>query len=55
MLSKASTFVRQTAQTQLKSMMSAQNARLFSTPTQELVENLKKLGIRNPNVVHNPT
>lgn len=55
MLSKASTFVRQTAQTQLRSMMIAQNARGFSAPTQELVENLKKLGIRNKNIVHNPT
>jgi hypothetical protein len=29
--------------------------RFFAAPTQELQDNLKALGIRNKNIVHNPT
>jgi hypothetical protein len=32
-----------------------QSARYFGAPTQELLDNLKKIGIRNTNIVHNPT
>jgi len=31
------------------------SARFFAAPTQELLENLKANGIRNKNVVHNPS
>lgn len=34
----------------------SQGARVFSTaPTQDLLDHLKKLGITNKNIVHNPT
>ena len=59
MLSKASNFTRHNA-SQISHMRSlilsgAQNARFFAAPTQGCLDHLKKLGIRNKNVVHNPT
>lgn len=51
MLSKASS-----SYTRLQSQFLVNSARrCFGTPTQELLDNLKAVGIRNKNVVHNPT
>lgn len=59
MLSKASTFAKLHASSQLNSLKSSvftgASARFFAAPTQELLDNLKNLGIRNKNIVHNPT
>lgn len=51
MLSKAASVTRM----QMRQVFGVQNARYFGAPTKELLENLKTLGIRNPNIVHNPT
>lgn len=53
MLSKACNFTR--LQCQLKTTNLVGAARCFGAPTKELQENLKTLGIKNKNIVHNPT
>ena len=60
MLTKASNFTRNLAQRQLSHMKAvvgsgARNSRSFVAPTQELMDNLKALGITNHRVEHNPT
>ncbi len=52
MLSKASSNFNR-LQSQFGLLTAAR--RCFGAPTQELQDNLKALGIRNNNVVHNPT
>jgi hypothetical protein len=57
MLAKASNLTRYQVGflSQARSVQGSLSSRYFAAPTQELLGNLKSLGIRNTNVVHNPS
>ena len=57
MLAKASNLIRYQVGllSQVRSVQGYVNSRYFAAPTQELLGNLKSLGIRNTNIVHNPS
>ena len=57
MLAKASNLTRYQVGllSQVRSVQGYVNSRYFAAPTQELLGNLKSLGIRNTNIVHNPS
>jgi hypothetical protein len=50
MLSKAAVHAKN-----LSGFYAKSGLRFFAAPTQELIDNLKKKGITNKNIVHNPT
>lgn len=52
MLSKSSQRVQQHL---LKSFQAQTSYRTFAAATPELIDHLKKMGITNKNIVHNPT
>ncbi len=51
MLSKATHF----AKYQVKGIYGQSGMRFFAAPTQECIDYLKKNGVHNKNIVHNPT
>ena len=53
MLSKASNFTRH--HVHKTGLFNQTAARCFTAPTQECLDHLKKLGIKNTNIVHNPS
>jgi len=52
MLSKTSSYAQRQV---LKTFYTKQGVRSFAAANQETLDNLKKLGITNKNIVYNPT